>query len=168
MDQKKVGYFIKELRKKKSITQEELAEKLGVSNRTVSRWETGINMPDLSILLELSSIFEVDLSDLLEGERREKDMDKDLKETVIRVADLSNEEKFTLVKRIHVIAWIGIFFLVLSMILTQIPYNDQGFISALSGFGLGFSLGILIIIVLITSKHFLVIRAFKKRILSIK
>lgn len=49
MDQKKIGAFMKELRKEKGITQEALAEILYVSGRTVSRWETGSNMPDLDI-----------------------------------------------------------------------------------------------------------------------
>ncbi|MBR3514947.1 MAG: helix-turn-helix transcriptional regulator, partial [Lachnospiraceae bacterium] len=47
MDQIKIGTFLKTLRKEKNLTQEQLAEKLGVSNRTVSRWETGTNMPDI-------------------------------------------------------------------------------------------------------------------------
>ena len=54
MDQKKIGSFLKELRKEKGLTQEQLAERLKVSSRSVSRWETGNNMPDLSILVELS------------------------------------------------------------------------------------------------------------------
>ena len=51
MDQIKVGAFLKDLRKEKGITQEQLAEKLGVSGRTISRWETGKNMPDISLLV---------------------------------------------------------------------------------------------------------------------
>lgn len=50
MDQKKTGYFLKKLRKERGITQEQLAETFGVAGRTVSRWETGSNMPDLDIL----------------------------------------------------------------------------------------------------------------------
>ena len=49
MDQKKTGSFLRELRKEKQLTQEQLAERFGVTNRSVSRWETGSNMPDLSI-----------------------------------------------------------------------------------------------------------------------
>ena len=48
MDQMKIGVFLKELRKEKNLTQEQLAERLHVSGRTVSRWETGKNMPDIS------------------------------------------------------------------------------------------------------------------------
>ena len=54
MDQNKVGSFIKELRKVKNLTQEQLAEEFNVSRRTVSRWETGKNMPDLDILIGMS------------------------------------------------------------------------------------------------------------------
>ena len=51
VDQIKIGLFLKELRKEKSLTQEQLAEQLNTSNRTISRWETGNNMPDLSMLI---------------------------------------------------------------------------------------------------------------------
>ncbi len=54
MDSKKIGAFLKRLRSEKGITQEQLAEILGVSGRTVSRWETGNNLPDLSILVQIS------------------------------------------------------------------------------------------------------------------
>ena len=70
MDQNKVGSFIKELRKVKNLTQEQFAEEFSVSRRTVSRWETGNNMPDLDILIEMSDFFEVDLREILVGERK--------------------------------------------------------------------------------------------------
>ena len=54
MDQKKIGAFLKALRQEKEMTQEQLAEQLGVSNRTISRWETGSNMPDISLLVEIA------------------------------------------------------------------------------------------------------------------
>ena len=59
MDLVKTGKFLQELRKEKGFTQEQLAEKIGVARRTVSRWETGSNMPDLDILMELSDLYEV-------------------------------------------------------------------------------------------------------------
>ena len=70
MDQQKIGAFLKELRKEKNITQEELAEKMLVSRRTVSRWETGSNMPDLDILIDISEFYDVDLREILDGERK--------------------------------------------------------------------------------------------------
>ena len=59
MDQKKTGYFLKQLRNEKKLTQEQLAEKFQITSRTVSRWETGSNMPDISMLLELADFYEV-------------------------------------------------------------------------------------------------------------
>ena len=70
MDQKKVGSFLRELRKEKQLTQEQLAERFGVTNRSVSRWETGSNMPDLSILVELADFYDVDIRDIIDGERK--------------------------------------------------------------------------------------------------
>lgn len=58
MDQIKIGIFLKELRKEKKLTQEQLAEKLNVSGRTVSRWETGSNMPDIGMLVEMADFFD--------------------------------------------------------------------------------------------------------------
>ena len=71
MDVVKFGSFLKELRKEHGLTQEELAEKLGVTNRTVSRWETGSNIPDIDILIYLSEFYQVDLKELLDGEKKE-------------------------------------------------------------------------------------------------
>ena len=79
MDQKKIGGFLKELRKEKGVTQEQLAEQFNVSNRTISRWENGNNMPDLDILIEISDYYEVDLREILNGERKSENMDKKMK-----------------------------------------------------------------------------------------
>ena len=65
MDQKKIGLFLKELRKEKELTQSQLAEQLNVSDRTVSRWETGTNLPDLSVLVELADFYDVDIREIL-------------------------------------------------------------------------------------------------------
>ena len=73
MDTKKIGAFLKQCRKEKNLTQEQLAEKFRVSARTVSRWETGTNMPDLSILVELAEYYDVEMRELLDGERRSEE-----------------------------------------------------------------------------------------------
>ena len=85
MDTKKIGAFLKQCRKEKNLTQEQLAEKFGVSARTVSRWETAINMPDLSILVQLAEYYDVEMRELLDGERSQT-MNKDMKETLDKVA----------------------------------------------------------------------------------
>ena len=61
MDQRKIGSFLKELRQSKGITQEQLAEQLNVSNRSVSRWETGNNLPDLSLLITLADFYDIEV-----------------------------------------------------------------------------------------------------------
>ena len=90
MDQQKIGEFLKTLRKEKDLTQEELADKMNVSRRTVSRWETGSNLPDLSILVELADLYDVDLREIFDGERKSETMDKDLKETMLKAADYTD------------------------------------------------------------------------------
>ena len=67
MDQKKIGLFLKELRKQKGITQEELAEHFNVSSRSISRWETGSNMPDISLLTGIADFYDVDVREIIEA-----------------------------------------------------------------------------------------------------
>lgn len=93
MDMKKIGEFLKVLRKEKGLTQEQLAEILLVSGRTISRWETGTNMPDLSILIQMAEFYDVELKEILDGERKSESMDKELKETLSKVADYNRLEK---------------------------------------------------------------------------
>lgn len=69
MDQIKTGKFIATLRKEKDLTQEQLGEKLGVTNKTISRWENGNYMPDIEILSLLSKEFDVSINELISGER---------------------------------------------------------------------------------------------------
>ena len=99
MDQKKFGSFLRELRKEKQLTQEQLAERFGVTSRSVSRWETDSNMPDLSILVELADFYDVDIRDIIDGERKGEDMNKEEKERLQLVADYAETEKNTLLMR---------------------------------------------------------------------
>ncbi len=120
MNQQKMGIFIKQLRKEKDLTQEQLAEFLNVSNRTVSRWETGSNIPDLDILIILARYFEVDINDLIDGERRNMKLDREQQETLQKVADYSSYKEKMVVKKIHgiiisgLLAWGISFILMLS------------------------------------------------------
>jgi transcriptional regulator with XRE-family HTH domain len=97
MDSQKIGAFLRVLRKEKNLTQEQLAEILNVSGRTVSRWETGTNMPDLSIMIELADYYDIDVKELLNGERK-SEMDKELKETLKTVAEYTDEQRKEAVK----------------------------------------------------------------------
>ena len=87
MDQIKIGRFIAERRKLKDLTQSQLAEKLGITDRAVSKWETGRSLPDSSIMLELCAILEITVNDLLCGEvvtmdEYNKEMEKKMLELV--------------------------------------------------------------------------------------
>jgi len=74
MNQEQIGKWIALLRKEKRMTQEQLAERLGVSNRSVSRWENGRCMPDFSLLWDIADELDVSVSELLNGKRAEGDM----------------------------------------------------------------------------------------------
>ena len=94
MNAKKVGEFLFELRKENQLTQEQLAEKLGVSNRSVSRWENGTTMPDLPMLLRICREFNVSISELIRAERKDTDSDMDKNIPVIlQLADRDKEQK---------------------------------------------------------------------------
>ena len=69
MDTLKIGKFIARMRKEKNMTQEDLARILGVTNKTISRWENGNYMPDLSLLKPLSEVLDISLNELLSGEK---------------------------------------------------------------------------------------------------
>ncbi len=72
MNEVKVGQFIADCRKQKNMTQVELAKRLNITNRAISKWETGKNLPDASIMLELCEILGISANDLLSGERADK------------------------------------------------------------------------------------------------
>lgn len=72
MDMKKIGVFLKELRKEQGLTQEELGEKLGVTNKTISRWETGVYLPPVECLKLLSEEYGLTINELLCGQRLEE------------------------------------------------------------------------------------------------
>ena len=93
IDQEKIGGFLRDLRKEKGQTQEEIAEMLGTSSRSVSRWETGRTLPDLAILVELADYYNVDIKDIINGERESEIMEKEKKETLLKVAEYADKQK---------------------------------------------------------------------------
>lgn len=90
MNQQKTGGFLKELRKEKGITQEQAAEHFGVAGRTISRWETGSNMPDLSLLIEIATFYDVEVGEIIDGERKSENMNNEMKETLEKVVDYND------------------------------------------------------------------------------
>ena len=98
MDQVKIGKFIAALRKEKGLTQEKLGEKLGVTNKTVSRWENGNYMPDVEMLSLLSNEFDVSINEIISGERlNSENFKKAADENLVTALDNST---FTLKEKI--------------------------------------------------------------------
>ena len=114
MDQVKIGSFLKELRKERNLTQESLAEKLNVSNRTISRWETGSNMPDIGMLVEIAEFYDVSIPEIINGERKSENMNQETKETAVAMAEYSRNELKTGKQRIigALLSGFGIFVIV--------------------------------------------------------
>ena len=102
MDQIKIGAFLRELRKEHELSQEQLAERFNVSSRSVSRWENGNTMPDISVMIELADFYDIDIRDLLRGERKSENMEEDLKETLEMVADYTEAEKAKILKKVYI------------------------------------------------------------------
>ena len=125
MDQKKTGAFLQILRKEKGLTQEELAEKFSVTSRTVSRWETGRNMPDISLLTEIADFYEVDVREIIEGERKSEMMDEEIKDVADKMADYADMEKSKLCKWVQIIGFIGVILVTLSIVLQGIGYEPE-------------------------------------------
>ena len=148
MDQKKTGSFLRELRKEKQLTQEQLAERFGVTNRSVSRWETGSNMPDLSILVELADFYDVDIRDIIDGERKGEDMNKEEKERLQLVADYAETEKNTLLMRLRIFSIVGLVSLIAGLTMMVISRdNNLPVYDYLMGTLMGVAIGALLVAV---------------------
>lgn len=93
MDQEKIGKFIAERRKLKKFTQSELAEKLGVTDRSVSNWENGKNMPDLSLFKPICELLDISINELLSGEIISSDKyQKKFEENIVNTIDYSTKK----------------------------------------------------------------------------
>ena len=125
MDQIKVGAFLKDLRKEKGITQEQLAEELGVSGRTISRWETGKNMPDISLLVEIAEFFDVSIPEIIKGERKSENMKEETKEVAETMSDYAKAEKEQLIKSFRNMSIIGLIALLVYMVLRETGVYDR-------------------------------------------
>ena len=148
MNQEKIGNFLKCLRKERGLTQEQLAEQFYVSSRTVSRWETGSNLPDLNALIELADFYDIGIQELIDGERKETNMDQETKNTLKKVAEYSDAEKNKLKKHVFnttlavLIVLLTYVFLEITEISYLIPERLHRFIM---GFTSGIAVGTLIV-----------------------
>ncbi len=125
MEQEKIGAFIKNRRKEKGLTQVELAEKLGVTDRSISKWENGKCMPDYSLFKSLCEELDITINELLSGEKiSEEEYRKKLEENII--STFKHEEELRMKKqKIHriikliiiiILIWFGYKFFLSSMI----------------------------------------------------
>lgn len=144
MDQKRIGKMIAESRKNKKLTQQELAEQLGVTDRSISNWENGKNMPDYSLLPQLSKILDVSLNDLLSGEKVDGDNSQNKSEEKdINLIKYKRDKAFRKYKiRGIIILVIGIIisFSAISIFSSESSwgsiYSVMGVVLSMSGFGL--------------------------------
>lgn len=122
MNQEKIGNFIAQCRKEKSLTQTQLAEKLNMSNKTISKWETGRGMPDSSIMLELCTYLGINVNELLSGEHlKEEQYQEKANENIINIAKESDKNKK--VKNRMIIIIIVIFLCLLVVAVVKIAYE---------------------------------------------
>jgi len=168
MDQIKIGSFLRMLRKERNLTQEQLAEKMNVSRRSVSRWETGSNLPDLDLLIEMADFYQVDLRELMNGERKSEQMDQEMKDTVLQVAEYSNEDKRRITKTMLVYLMIGIAALIVSMVLKFVEIGEGFWPGFLDGACTGLMFWSLLMGILFASGSLTQVKAFKLRLLGKK
>lgn len=134
MDQEKIGKFIAACRKEKGFTQASLAEKLGITDRAVSKWETGKSLPDASIMMELCELIGTNVNELLTGERIALDeYTKKAEQSLIEMQAKAEKADRNLL-RMEIV--MGIIIIPLCIILTKISeiFINQG--DALTGYGL--------------------------------
>ena len=152
MDQKKTGYFLKQLRNEKKLTQEQLAEKFQITSRTVSRWETGSNMPDISMLLELADFYEVDIREIIDGERKSENMNEEVKETVLKLSDYTETINQKIKGRLFVLTVIAIIGKIAFVIIEFTGLDTPGSVyERVASAGLGLDCGMLIVLAMYLS-----------------
>ena len=122
MDQLKIGKFISERRKAQGMTQMQLAENLGITDRAVSKWETGRSLPDASIMLDLCAVLGITVNDLLSGEVIMENYNKEMEKKIVELVKQKEESD----KRLLTLEWvIGIF----SIIMLVIPVMLAGLLT---------------------------------------
>ena len=134
MNQEKIGKFISEKRKDKKLTQSELAEKLGVTDKSISNWENGRNMPDLSLFKPICEILDISINDLLSGKEVPKnEYQERLEENIISTINYSNKK---VIEKNNIIGIILILFgLLISVTALTIFKSESSWGSIYSIFG---------------------------------
>lgn len=166
MDQQKIGSFLQQLRKEKGFTQEQLAERLNVSRRTVSRWETGSNLPDLDLLIELADDYQVDLREILNGERKSEQMNPEMKETLLQAAEYANEDKKRITKTVLIYLSLGILALIIHTVLDFLPLEGTFWLGFAKGGCTGILFWALLMGILHATGSLTKVKSFKKRLVG--
>ncbi len=126
MNQKKIGKFIQEMRKEKDLTQVELAEKLGVSNRTISKWENGRGLPDYSMFQDLCRELDITINEFLSGEKIDnEDYQKKFEENFISVVEYNNRLRNQKFKRFFIfVVFLVLIFFFYKIFIAYVYYAD--------------------------------------------
>ena len=164
MDMLRIGAYLKKLRNEKGLTQEELSEKFGVTRRSVSRWETGDNLPDIDILIEMSDFYNVELKDLLQGGN--KNMENREIETAILVDDYNKTNNNKSYKVVLVYLLLGIICLIINQALSFIKLPETFWVGFTKGATAGLSLVSLIFAILYITGKLNNIKNTKRRIIE--
>lgn len=99
MNQERIGKFIAKCRKEQKLTQEEFAEKLNITYKAVSKWECGKSLPDASIMMDLCTILEINVNDLLSGKKVDKDKYADSAEENLIILTRQIEKRKSILKK---------------------------------------------------------------------
>lgn len=140
MNQQRIGGFLKQLRKGKGLTQEQLAEHFYVSSRTVSRWETGSNMPDVEMLIDIAEFYDVDIREIIDGERKSENMDSENKDTLKKVAKYTEEVNNNRKERLRTMLAGSTCLMLLSYLLLEVNTKDTSMVLFQKQFATGLCL----------------------------
>lgn len=164
MDQQKIGALLKQLRKERALTQEQLAAHFGVSGRSVSRWENGNNLPDLATLVELADFYGVEIRALLDGEGGDEAVKPEEKATMMAVVQYTDEEKSGLLARMHRLFLAGLAGFVCALAIPALGLEEVTPFGQAAYLGLGFAFGMLVVGAVFTSRWAKQIRDAKLRL----
>jgi transcriptional regulator with XRE-family HTH domain len=138
MDTKKIGSFLKELRIEHAMTQEQLGEKLGVSNKTVSRWETGNYMPPVDSLSTLSDIYGISINEILAGTRVATEQFTEIaeKNIIVTLKDANKENEIFKNRMMWILAITTVLTIIIDVLLPMESVKDVVVLILVNGLAL--------------------------------
>ena len=143
MNQEKIGKFIAELRKEKNMTQQELADKIGVTDRAISNWENGRRLPDLSLIKVVASELDISVAELLNGRKLNKEELEELKITINNLLEYNTMEEIKKIKESNSAFTVSFVFIVLAIVGNELNFTSDIFnMEFASSYLLGSGVGI--------------------------